>query len=60
MSHREFKGKKSMAKVWQKYGNGTTQTTKSRNNMRLFDYGGDEENRTPVRKPLALVFYECS
>ncbi len=24
----------------------------------LYD-GGDEENRTPVRKPLTKIFYEC-
>ena len=28
--------------------------------MRQLAAGGDEESRTPVRKPLTKAFYECS
>lgn len=33
---------------------------KSRKNLHYCFGGGDEENRTPVRKPLTKAFYECS
>lgn len=46
--------------LWHQSGHFTAKPPAKKQVFVQYPIGGDEENRTPVRKSLAKAFYECS